>query len=280
MPREARKISGMNIYHIMLRGVNRQCIFEDNSDRRCFLEILRKVKEKSEFRLHAFCLMDNHVHLLIEPAGESLETIFKRIGCSYAPWFNRRYQRIGHLFQDRFRSEAVETEQYFITVLRYILQNPMKAGLEKAPGRYPWSSYLAYEKGIGSITDTEYALKFFTSRDELIGFVRQDNEDTALEDTDYDWRIRDDQAKEIISRVTKCDAASEFQQLAPAIRKEYAVELYRAGLSMGQIARLTGISKATVSRAVRMDTSDVGFAEPTAVFCESNAFEYDDEEIW
>ena len=94
----------------MLRGINRQSIFEDDEDRFQFMTVLTRYRELSDFRLHAFVLMSNHVHLLIEPAGESLDRIFKRIGTSYAVWFNRKYERAGHLFQDRFRSEAVGTD--------------------------------------------------------------------------------------------------------------------------------------------------------------------------
>ena len=158
MPRTARKISSSNIYHVILRGINRQTIFEDDGDRHYFMTVLKYYKGISGYKLHAFCLMGNHVHLLIEPAGEPLGQVFKRVGVRYVSWYNRKYERTGHLFQDRFRSENVESEQYYRTVLRYILQNPMKAGLEKQPGSWRWSSFLAYWKGAGSITDTQYAV--------------------------------------------------------------------------------------------------------------------------
>ena len=135
MPREARKLSGSNIYHVMLRGINRQDIFEDDSDRRHFMFVLKECKEISGFRLHAFVLMSNHIHVLIEPADEPLDTVISRIGIRYAVWYNRKYQRAGHLFQDRFRSENVETDQYYMTVFRYILRNPAKEGREARPGR-------------------------------------------------------------------------------------------------------------------------------------------------
>ena len=134
MPREARTKSRTNIYHVMLRGINQQVIFEEDDDRRFFLHTVKKAKEASGFKLYAFCLMTNHVHLLLEEGAEPLEIVFKRIGSGYVKWFNQKYQRVGHLFQDRFRTENVETEKQFMTVLRYILQTPMKAGMEFAPG--------------------------------------------------------------------------------------------------------------------------------------------------
>lgn len=251
MPRQARTKSISNIYHVMLRGINRQDIFEDDGDRLYFMKALRKCKEVSGFKLYAFCLMSNHVHLLIEPAGESLDIVFKRIGSSYAGWFNRKYQRVGHLFQDRFRSENVETDQYFMTVLRYILQNPAKAGMEKQPGTYRWSSYRAYEKGGSpSVTDTQFAENLFGSREALIAFVLQSNEDDVMDEKSHEWRIRDEQAKEIMKQVTGCSTASEFQKKEIGERKACARELYLEKLTMGQIARLTGMPKSTVQNAV------------------------------
>lgn len=251
MPRTARIKSLSNIYHVILRGINRQVIFENDGDRHYFMTVMKNCKEISGFKLHAFCLMSNHIHLLIEPADEPLEIIFKRIGSKYVGWYNRKYQRAGHLFQDRFRSENVETEQYFMTVLRYILQNPMKAGMESCPGNYRWSSYFAYEQGGGSVTDTEYAEQLFGSRETLIGFVKQTNDDAVMDEEKFDWRLRDENAKEIMKRVTQCITSSEFQQLEKTVRKDYLREMYLEGMSMGQIARLTGVSKSVVFRAVQ-----------------------------
>ena len=165
-------------------------------------------------------------------------------------WYNRKYQRAGHLFQDRFRSENVETDQYYMTVLRYILQNPMKAGMESQPGSYRWSSYFAYEKGDGLVTDTEYAEKLFGSREALIDFVRQSSDEDAMDEEQYDWRLRDDQAKEIMKRISRCEKAAEFLLLDKNERKAYAREMYLCKLSMGQIARLTGMPKSSVQSAV------------------------------
>ncbi len=251
MPRQARAKSASNIYHVILRGVNRQAIFECDADKKHFMTVLKECKEISGFRLHAFCLMTNHVHFLIEPAEESLDIVFKRIGTRYVVWYNRKYQRAGHLFQDRFRSENVETDQYYMTVLRYILQNPMKAGMESQPGNYRWSSYLAYEKGNGSVTDTEYADKLFGSRKTLIDFIRQSSDEDAMDEEQYDWRLRDDQAKEIMKRISQCETAADFQLLDKKVRKAYAREMYLNKLSMGQIARLTGMPKSSVQVAVK-----------------------------
>ena len=144
MPRKARKESRTDIYHVMLRGINQQIIFEDEEDFQMFLSTLKECKRISGFDLYAYCLMTNHVHLLLKVGKEPLAMIFRRLGSRYVYWYNRKYQRTGHLFQDRYRSEPIENEAYFLTALRYIIQNPMKAGMEESPGTYPWSSYSDY----------------------------------------------------------------------------------------------------------------------------------------
>ena len=127
MPRKARIESKSGIYHIMLRGINRQQIFEDDEDFEKFLWVLKDVKQLSRFKLYGYCLMGNHIHLLLKPENEPLELIFRRIGSKYVYWYNLKYQRTGHLFQDRFKSEPVESISSFFVVLRYIHQNPQKA---------------------------------------------------------------------------------------------------------------------------------------------------------
>jgi hypothetical protein len=217
--------------------------------------------------------MSNHVHLLIEPAAEPLDLIFKRIGSGYVKWYNERYDRVGHLFQDRFRSECVETEAYYRTVLRYILLNPLKGGLETRPGTYRWSSYLAYEKGQGTLTDTQYALDLFGSRKNLLDYIFEENDDIVLDEEQLDPRLREASEKKLMLRITGCASVSEFQQLDLSLRRTYVQELSRARLSTGRISLLTGMPKSTVYRITRDEDWNVGdgsfrFTEPSPSFHE------------
>ena len=129
MPRQARRKSKSGIYHVLLRGINRQQIFEDNEDFEMFLQVLKDCKAISECKLFAYCLMGNHIHLLVQESKEPIGQFMKRILTRFVYWYNVKYQRVGHLFQDRFKSEPVENDSYFMTVIRYIHQNPLKAGL-------------------------------------------------------------------------------------------------------------------------------------------------------
>ncbi|MFC4024421.1 transposase [Oceanobacillus longus] len=126
MPRKPRRKSRNGIYHVMLRGINRQTIFEDDNDRIRLLETIKRFKDISKFRIFCYCLMDNHIHLLLKETEEPVSKAIQRISASYVYWYNDKYERSGHLFQERFKSENVETITYFLTVLRYIHQNPVK----------------------------------------------------------------------------------------------------------------------------------------------------------
>ena len=108
MPRQARKHAESGIYHVMFRGIDRQLIFEDKQDYLFLLEIIQECKDICNFELYAYCLMGNHVHLLIKTLDDSLDTIMKRIAGRYVYWYNVKYKRIGHLLQDRFKSEPVD----------------------------------------------------------------------------------------------------------------------------------------------------------------------------
>ena len=245
MPRKARKISQSGIYHVMIRGINRQDLFESDEDRAQFLEIIDLCKTISAFELFAFCLMSNHVHLLIRIMDEPLDAVIKRIGVRYVQWYNKKYDRTGHLFQDRYKSENVEDNQYLLTVLRYIIQNPMKAGLEDEPGSYPWTSYQAYCEGRGKVTDTKYISEMFPSREVLIPFLKEPVKERVLDFTD---RISDEDAKALMSRLTSCRTVAEFQAQKGTKQREDVLELLRSGLSPKQITRLTGKSLAMIYR--------------------------------
>jgi len=130
------------LYHITSRGNNKQNIFIDDSDRISFLEILSKVIEEREWLCYAFCLMGNHYHLLIETPKANLSRGMQQLDSVYARRFNKRHERVGHLFQARFHAALIEKEVYLLEVLRYTVLNPVRAGLCKDPAFYKWSSYL------------------------------------------------------------------------------------------------------------------------------------------
>ena len=120
MPRTARKISKTGFYHVIIRGVNKEMIFIDDEDRKMFLRLLKFYKTDMNCKIHAYCLMSNHVHLLIEDKKLKIGELMKNITCVYAGEFNKKYNRVGHLFQDRFNSQNVEKQDYLFRVIRYM----------------------------------------------------------------------------------------------------------------------------------------------------------------
>lgn len=243
MPRQARKQSATGIYHIMLRGINRQQIFEDNEDRERFLETLENYKDLCGYKIYAYCLMGNHIHILLKEGSESLTQALKRIAGSYVYWYNWKYHRCGHLFQDRFKSEPVEDDGYFLTVLRYIHQNPVKAKMCRLAEEYPYSSMNAYLTH-SVLVDTTLALSMLPDA-QFIDYHREANDDKCME-MDEHFRLTDEDAKLLILKIAKCKNAADFQQLDVAKRNVCIHKLHEKGLSIRQISRLTGISKRIV----------------------------------
>jgi REP element-mobilizing transposase RayT len=252
MPRSGRRKSKNGIYHIVLRGINRQTIFEEEDDSIKFLETLKNYKEKSGYKIYGYCLMGNHIHLLIKEEKEDLGIIMRRIGASYVYWYNLKYDRYGHLFQDRYKSEVVEDESYFLTVLRYIHQNPIKAGMVPDVGSYKWSSYIEYI-GKKEIVDTDFILGLF-SRDRkkalesFEAFHRISNDERCL-DISENKRLTDKIAIEIIKSKCRVNCCSEIQSMGKNQRDRYLKLLKEEGLSTRQIARLTSISRGIVLKA-------------------------------
>lgn len=245
MPRQARKKSESGIYHIMLRGINQQQIFEGAEDYEKFLEILKDCKAICGFKLFAYCLMGNHIHLLLKEGTESLEQVFKRLCGRFVYWYNVKYRRVGHLFQDRFKSEPVDSDEYFLTVLRYIHQNPTKASLCKHVEDYAYSSYMEYFNE-SSFVDRDDVLNLMTI-DEFIGLHRETVHVSCMDVTEkVITRVTDEQAKELIRKISKCENASDFQHLQTDQRNKYLKKLREKGLSIRQLSRLTGISFSVV----------------------------------
>lgn len=143
MPRKARKQSNSGIYHVVIRGIDKRNIFLDDADRRFFLNCLMTMKIKCDFHLYAYCLMDNHVHLIIKES-ERISVTIKRISISYAYMHNQKYGRTGHLFENRFKSHCIEDNAYLLNAIRYVHQNPVRAGIVTLIANYKWSSYRAY----------------------------------------------------------------------------------------------------------------------------------------
>jgi len=134
--------------HVIHRGANRADVFRDDADYELFLEFLREAADRNDTEVHAATLMTNHVHLMVTPHHESsLPRTMKQVGGWYVPYVNRRYGRFGTLWQGRYRAIPIDTDRYWLTCLRYIEQNPVRAGMVASAAHYPWSTYQAHAHG-------------------------------------------------------------------------------------------------------------------------------------
>jgi putative transposase len=252
MPRQARQQSQSRIYHLILRGINKQVIFEDDEDRARFMWCLQYYKELSQYKMYGYCLMNNHIHLLIKEGKEPIAKTMKRIGVSYVSWFNRKYGRCGHLFQDRFKSEAVESDEYFLMVLRYIHQNPMKTGEVKKIAAYHWSSFREY-LGENRLVDTDFAMGIFSPEPEIAvdrfrRFMNEKAEDIGIM-VHGTYKLTDQEAKLAIQKTAKLTIPAELQMMEKGKRDEILRQIKQIdGISTRQIARLTGITQSVIVR--------------------------------
>ena len=245
MSRENRKQSDSNYYHIMLRGINRQNIFEDDEDRKRFIDIAFYFANETDTKICAWCLMSNHVHLLIY--SEAIPEMFiKRIGCTYVPYFNKKYERVGHLFQDRYKSEAVNNNRYLLGVVRYIHQNPQKAGICNMAS-YEWSSFKDYLNG--GRTETAEILELMGGQPGFISVMNQQDSTKYLEcDSPLTETEAVARAKEILP-----DGLFDLGRYERKTRNEFIRVLREQGLKPSQICRITGLGKTIVYGALNND---------------------------
>lgn len=132
------------IYHVIARGNNKEYIFKESIDKGYFIKIIKESMEGMNYRLYGYVLMDNHYHLLLQVFDKKLQEIMHQINNKYSKYFNYKYKRVGHVFQGRYKAILVQDERYLVSLLRYIHQNPLKAGMCKKVEEYKWSSDIFY----------------------------------------------------------------------------------------------------------------------------------------
>jgi len=230
----------------MARGINRQLIFEEQEDYLKYLSILSEVKQASGFKLYAYCLLGNHVHLLLETGTEPLSQVFRRVGSRYVFWFNLKYGRSGHLFQDRFKSEPVESDGYFMTVLAYIYQNPVMAGVCKMPEDYQWSSRKLLGKN--KLIDEDALFSIIPLKD-IKDRERVEIPKELLEpETGRRVAMSDDEALMKMRSLSGARSATEFQSFGKEAQAKVIHSLFLEGASLRQLVRVTGLGRKLITR--------------------------------
>lgn len=253
MPRKARKIAASGVYHIMVRGIDKMQLFQDDADYVQYLYYLNFC-QNDQFEILAYCLMGNHVHLLVRTQKqntEAMENAMRSISIRYAAYYNRKYDRVGSVFQGRFASQTVESVGYFLRVLRYIHNNPLAADMVADLPHYQWSSYPDYftsRSGLCTV-HTEYAFRLRTREWLLVWHSQKENNRVGFLDVDNSKkRLPDEEVKRLILQLADCQPC-ELRLLPNEKQAAVLSSLhYEEGARIAQLSRLTGIAKGTIRR--------------------------------
>lgn len=245
MTRQPRRPSETGVHHVMLRGVNRDVIFLEDEDFEHFLRALQDTKTVSGLAVLAYCLMTNHVHLVLHTEREPIGVVMKRLGVRYASWFNRKYGRVGHVFQDRFVSKPIEDDAYLSAVLPYIWNNPVVAGMVSRPEDYRWSSrrWLGHES---PLLDHNLLSKLLSVDAEELATVHA--ADSIELDLLKPLRYTHADAVELLHAASGVSTPQDFRALSREVQRLVVRELRTRGVPYSLIARIVGTSKSTVAR--------------------------------
>ena len=248
MPSKPRLVSNTGIHHVILRGINKQRIFEDDADYNKFLQVLHRYQDKCDFSLLAYCLMSNHIHLLIKVGKMDLGVVFQHISPCFVKWYNAKYQRVGSLFQSRFKSKPVEDRTYLLTVIRYIHQNPVKAAVCTDPSQYKYSSLHNY---FDNDLINKSIIMEETDEDSFLRFNLEENNDQCMDiDDEVPHTVTDERGVQIMRHVSGCCNTAEFQSLETFRRDKALFHMWRAGVSIKQASRITGVSYGVIRRVI------------------------------
>jgi len=254
VPRQAREVSPTGYYHIMMRGIDRDFIYQSTADKNYFVKLL---KEAEQWELAAYCLMDNHVHLVLQGEREVLSSALQKINIKYAMHYNFVHERVGHVFQNRFRSETIENDRYLAHLVRYVHNNPVKAGLVGEAGQYLWSSYGEYLGSENLICPKQKQVILGLSPKGIEGFKiyhLEPDEHEHLDTAEEIARERQRRAHTIIESF--CSARGivgrSFRKGNPQQVDELVAELLRhTKLSHRKIAKLLDINSYVVHQVSR-----------------------------
>jgi putative transposase len=264
------------LYHVTARGDRREAIFEDDDDRRAFLATLAEVVKRFNWLCYAYCLMDNHYHLLIQTPDSNLSKGMRQLNGVFTQISNRRHERVGHLFQGRFKAILVDSDAYLLELARYIVLNPIRAGMKKKPESWPWSSYRA---SLGLVVAEEFlavdgllaqfAQRRSTAQARYAQFVAEGMSASSpwkdvkgqvfLGSDDFVEKMQKQMAKHqrgdvqipVAQRRAPAKALAEIEESATS-RNEAIVAAHGTGVySYQQIAAHFGIHFTTVGRVVR-----------------------------
>lgn len=245
----------------MVRGINKQNIFLDDDDYMCMMRVLAdakfskspsgKIISSNECQILAFALMPNHAHILVKEGKLGISEIMKKIQDRYVWFYNMKYDRCGHLFQDRFRSEPVDDDGYLLTLMRYIHRNPVKGMLCDLPEQYLYSSWREYindgRDALVKVCDVVFVRSKFIEYD-LEAFVNQNVNDDCMDMDKERFVLTDRHAWAIIQDISNADNPEDFKQYNPEVQFKVIQEAITRGVTIRQCSRLSSLTYSMIRR--------------------------------
>lgn len=248
MSKRNRVPAESDVYHVIIRGVERRDIFLDDRCRHRYLDILDRSMASFNCDLYAWCLMTNHVHLLLRIGFDDLAKLMQRHDGSYSQYFNWRYGRVGPLYDGPYTSIPVEDDAYLTEVVCYIHNNPVKAGIVTTPGEYPWSSYSDYLRAPEPTrTSTAEVLNLFGGIDAFREAHAREPQAVCRENDNV--FIDDTTAETLLTSALEACGVTSLKDLARPRRDEMVIDLRERGITVRQIMELTGLSRDVIYRA-------------------------------
>lgn len=240
-----RKASITNIYHIIARAVNKQILFYDDKDKERYLKFINEAKKIFNFDVCGYCLMTNHVHLVLHDKNQDISNIMKKINEKYALSFNKRYDREGVLFDGRFKSQPIESHKYLIDCMRYVHQNPVFANMVSSIYDYKFSSIHTYKnrkKNYLNLINDEFVLGEMSSQEFLKWNENiKDGRITKKKFIDFKNKITDEKVIDYILKKFKIDDVTKLSHIEIEKAKEIAQHLYLLDVNKKQISRVLGL---------------------------------------
>lgn len=251
MPRKLR-IESLGYHHVYNRGVAKGKVFEDERDKAKFIEFLSLVSKEYKFNIHSFCLMDNHYHLLIENKKENLSSGMRQLNAQYASYFNKRHNRVGHLWQDRYKSWYVFDEHYLFTLFRYIETNPIKAKMTSKIGEYVYcATYSMLKDAVPPFLQNSFVLRECDTKElfELLGRPMSEQEMEKMEKFHTTrYKLKEGETQLLKPQ----NLESYFLHVSTkAERNEAIKKAYEEGYTKSDIARKIPLSVAGVSKILK-----------------------------
>lgn len=252
MARQKRELSSSGYYHVMYRGNNKEFIFTENRMKLIFLELLKTTTQEEKIDIASYCIMSNHVHLIVKAELDTLSKFSMKLNRKYAIRYNLSNNRTGHAFQERFKSEPVNNDTYLLQAVRYVHNNPINAGLASSASDYKWSSYNDYIDGKSSVISNDqmlFVLSMFSNLTKFKDFHKTTDGDLFLDTVEDKDKAVEKKVQSLTTNFLKTKGIVDYRQLIN--RQELLGELIdlvhnETNLSQRELSKYLGVSDKTI----------------------------------